>query len=111
MNFLATPLFTPQQLGDWIKVNQSGADIPTETGAPTLNIPGLSNLVPTGKVGTVVDVVLDDVLSTAATNSGPAAGTGAPTTGRLAHLRVRHPVAIAANERGAAVGDRQPLST
>jgi hypothetical protein len=26
--------------------------------------------VPSGKVGTVVDVVLDDVLSTAATNSG-----------------------------------------
>jgi hypothetical protein len=69
MNFLAW-LFTPQHLGNWIKVNQSGADIPTETGAPTLNIPGLSNLVPTGKVGTVVDVVLDDVLSTAATNSG-----------------------------------------
>ena len=40
------------------------------TGAPTLNIPGLSDLVPTSKVGTVVDVVLDDVLSTAATNQG-----------------------------------------
>ncbi len=69
MNFLAW-LFTPQHLGDWIKINQSGADIPTETGAPVLNIPGLSNLVPTAKVGTVVDVMLDDVLSTAATNSG-----------------------------------------
>lgn len=69
MNFLAW-LFTPQHLGNWIKVNQAGADIPTETGAPTLNIPGLSSLVPTSKVGTVVDVVLDDVLSTAATNSG-----------------------------------------
>jgi hypothetical protein len=69
MNFLAW-LFTPQHLGDWIKINQSGADIPTETGAPVLNIPGLSSLVPSSKVGTVVDVVLDDVLSTAATNSG-----------------------------------------
>jgi hypothetical protein len=69
MNFVAW-LFTPQHLGDWIKVNQSGADIPTETGAPALNIPGLSTLVPSSKVGTVVDVVLDDVLSTAATNSG-----------------------------------------
>ena len=69
MNFLAW-LFTPQHLGDWIKINQSGADIPTETGAPVLSIPGLSSLVPTAKVGTVVDVVLDDVLSTAATNSG-----------------------------------------
>jgi hypothetical protein len=39
-------------------------------GAPTLDLPGLESLVPTGKVTTVVDVVLDDVLSTAATNSG-----------------------------------------
>jgi raffinose/stachyose/melibiose transport system substrate-binding protein len=69
MNFLAW-LFTPQHLGYWIKINQSGADIPTETAAPTVNLPGLKALVPTGKVPTVVDVVLDDVLSTAATNSG-----------------------------------------
>ena len=69
MNFLAW-LFTPQHLGYWIKINQSGADIPTETAAPALNLPGLRSLVPTGKVTTVVDVVLDDVLSTAATNSG-----------------------------------------
>jgi hypothetical protein len=69
MNFVAW-LFTPQHLGNWIKVNQSGADIPTEAGAPAVNLPGLSSLVPVGKVGTVVDVVLDDVLSTAATNSG-----------------------------------------
>jgi hypothetical protein len=45
MNFLAW-LFTPQHLGDWIKINQSGADIPTETGAAVLYIPGLSSLVP-----------------------------------------------------------------
>jgi extracellular solute-binding protein len=69
MNFLAW-LFTPQHLGSWIMTNQSGADIPTVTGAPRLNLPGLSSLVPPGKVDTVVDVVLDDVLSTAATNSG-----------------------------------------
>ena len=69
MNFLAW-LFTPQHLGYWIKINQSGADIPTETAAPALNLPGLRSLVPPGKVTTVVDVVLDDVLSTAATNSG-----------------------------------------
>lgn len=69
MNFVAW-LFTPQHLGDWIKINQSGADIPTETGAPLVSIPGLSSLVPSAKVGTVVDVVLDDVLSTAASNSG-----------------------------------------
>jgi hypothetical protein len=69
MNFLAW-LFTPQHLGYWIKINQSGADIPTETTAPTVNLPGLKTLVPTAKVATVVDVVLDDVLTTAATNSG-----------------------------------------
>ena len=38
--------------------------------APTVNLPGLKSLVPTTEVPTVVDVVLDDVLSTAATNSG-----------------------------------------
>ncbi len=69
MNFVAW-LFTPQHLGYWIKINQSGADIPTEPTAPTVNLPGLKSLVPTAKVPTVVDVVLDDVLSTAATNSG-----------------------------------------
>jgi raffinose/stachyose/melibiose transport system substrate-binding protein len=69
MNFLAW-LFTPAHMGSWISINQSGADIPTETTAPTLNLPGLKSLVPSGKVTTVVDVVLDDVLSTAATNSG-----------------------------------------
>jgi extracellular solute-binding protein len=69
MNFLAW-LFTPPHLGNWIKINQAGADIPTETDAPTVNLPGLPSLVPAGKVTTVVDVILDDVLSTAATNSG-----------------------------------------
>jgi hypothetical protein len=69
MDFVAW-LFTPPHLGNWIKINQAGADIPTETDAPTLDLPGLQSLVPTGKVTTVVDVILDDVLSTAATNSG-----------------------------------------
>ena len=69
MNFLAW-IFTPQHLGYWLKISGSGAYIPTETDAPTVNLPGLSSLVPTGKVPTVVDVVLDDVLSAAATNSG-----------------------------------------
>jgi raffinose/stachyose/melibiose transport system substrate-binding protein len=69
MNFIAW-LFTPQHLGYWIKINQQGGDIPTETAAPTVNLPGLKTLVPSGKVVTVVDVILDDVLSTAATNSG-----------------------------------------
>jgi raffinose/stachyose/melibiose transport system substrate-binding protein len=69
MNFMAW-LFTPAHLGYWIQINQQGADIPTETAAPTVNLPGLKSLVPAAKVPTVVDVVLDDVLSTAATNSG-----------------------------------------
>ena len=69
MDFMAW-LFTPQHLGYWLKISGSGSYIPTETGAPTVNLPGLPGLVPTGKVPTVIDVVLDDVLSTAATNSG-----------------------------------------
>jgi hypothetical protein len=69
MNFMAW-LFTPQHLGYWLKINGSGSYIPTEAGAPTVSLPGLASLVPQGKVPTVVDVVLDDVLSTAATNSG-----------------------------------------
>ena len=69
MNFLAW-LFTPQHLGYWIKINQSGADIPTETSRADRQPARPQDLVPTGKVPTVVDVVLDDVLSTAATNSG-----------------------------------------
>ena len=69
MNFMAW-LFTPQNLGYWLKVSGSGSYIPTEPGGPTVNLPGLNNLVPTGKVPAVIDVVLDDVLSTAATNSG-----------------------------------------
>jgi ABC-type glycerol-3-phosphate transport system substrate-binding protein len=69
MNFMAW-LFTPQHLGYWLKISGSGAYIPTEPGALTVSLPGLSSLVPAGKVPTVIDVVLDDVLSTAATNSG-----------------------------------------
>ena len=68
MNFVAW-LFTPQHLGTGSRSTESaGTSRPSR--APALNIPGLSSLVPSDKVGTVVDVVLDDVLSTAATNSG-----------------------------------------
>ncbi len=69
MDFMAW-LFTPQHLGYWLKISGSGSYIPTEPAAPTLKLPGLSNLVPAGKVPTVIDVTLDDVLSTSATNSG-----------------------------------------
>jgi ABC-type glycerol-3-phosphate transport system substrate-binding protein len=69
MNFMAW-LFTPHNLGYWLQISGSGSYIPTETGSPSVNLPGLPGLVPTGKVPTVIDVVLDDVLSSAATNSG-----------------------------------------
>ncbi|MGH9104433.1 MAG: ABC transporter substrate-binding protein [Acidimicrobiales bacterium] len=69
MNFLAW-LFKPANLGYWINQSQKGGEIPVEKGAPLLNLPGLKSLVPTGKVPTVIDVVLDDVLTTAATTSG-----------------------------------------
>jgi raffinose/stachyose/melibiose transport system substrate-binding protein len=70
MNFMAW-LFTPQHIGaevkDW---GQGGADIPTVIGAPVPNVPGLSTLVPATAPPTVVDVALDDVLSTNTTNAG-----------------------------------------
>jgi hypothetical protein len=69
MNFLAW-MFTPAHLGYWIRINQSGGEIPTEPSAPTVNLPGLKSLVPATKVPTVVDVVLDEVLSSAVSNSG-----------------------------------------
>jgi raffinose/stachyose/melibiose transport system substrate-binding protein len=69
MNFMAW-LFTQQNLGYWLKINGSGSYIPTEPAAPTVSLPGLANLVPAGQVPTVIDAVLDDVLSAAATNSG-----------------------------------------
>jgi len=69
MNFLAW-LFKPANLGFWINQSQKGGEIPIEIGAPTLNLPGLSSLLPSGRVPTVIDVVLDDVLTTAATTSG-----------------------------------------
>ncbi|MGP8207153.1 MAG: ABC transporter substrate-binding protein [Acidimicrobiales bacterium] len=69
MNLLAW-LFTPAHLGYWINQSQNGGEIPIEIGSPTLSVPGLSSLVPSGKVPTVVDVALDDVLTTATTNDG-----------------------------------------
>jgi raffinose/stachyose/melibiose transport system substrate-binding protein len=69
MDFLAW-LFKPANLGYWINQSQKGGEIPIETGATILNLPGLSSLLPSGRVPTVVDVVLDDVLTTAATTSG-----------------------------------------
>ncbi|HUB69453.1 MAG TPA: extracellular solute-binding protein [Acidimicrobiales bacterium] len=69
MDFLAW-LFKPANLGYWINQSQKGGEIPLETGAPLLSLPGLKSLIPAGKVPTVIDVVLDDVLTTAATTQG-----------------------------------------
>lgn len=69
MDFLAW-LFKPANLGYWINQSQKGGEIPLEIGSPLLSLPGLTSLIPSGKVPTVVDVVLDDVLTTAATTSG-----------------------------------------
>lgn len=70
MDFMAW-LFTPEHIGaevkDW---GQGGADIPTVTGAAVPNVPGLASLVPAAAPPTIVDVALDDVLSTNTTNTG-----------------------------------------
>lgn len=70
MNFMAW-LFEPKNLGALIKdQSQGGAEIPTEIGAPVSAIPGLSSLVPKNTVPTVIDVALDDVLTTKTSNTG-----------------------------------------
>ncbi|HLI00100.1 MAG TPA: extracellular solute-binding protein [Acidimicrobiales bacterium] len=69
MNFLAW-LFTPPHLGYWIKISQQGGDIPTEPSAPTVNLPGLKSLLPSGKVPTVVLPVLGGLLTSASSNDG-----------------------------------------
>jgi ABC-type glycerol-3-phosphate transport system substrate-binding protein len=70
MDFMAW-LFTPQHIGDEVRDwGQGGADIPTVTGAPVPSVPGLASLVPAAAPPTVVDVALDDVLSTTTTNTG-----------------------------------------
>jgi raffinose/stachyose/melibiose transport system substrate-binding protein len=69
MNFLAW-LFTPQHLGSWIKINSSGGDIPTEPAAPTVNLPGLKNLLPSGKVATVVLPVTGGLMTATSASTG-----------------------------------------
>lgn len=70
MNFVYW-LFTPQHLGaevkDW---GDGGAFIPTEPAAPTADIAGISSLVPSKAPATVVDVALDDVLSSNTSSAG-----------------------------------------
>jgi ABC-type glycerol-3-phosphate transport system substrate-binding protein len=70
MNFMAW-LFTPQHIGPEVKDwGQGGADIPTVKGASVPNVPGLASLVPAKAPPIVVDIALDDVLSTNTTNTG-----------------------------------------
>ena len=70
MNFMAW-LFTPQHIGPEVKDwGQGGSFIPTVAGAAVPNIPGLASLVPATPPSVVVDVALDDVLSTNTTNTG-----------------------------------------
>ena len=70
MNFMAW-LFTPQHIGPEVKDwGQGGSFIPTVTGAALANVPGLASLVPATPPKVVVDVALDDVLSTNTTNTG-----------------------------------------
>lgn len=69
MNFLAW-LFTPTNLGYWIQINQGGGDIPTETAAPTANLPGIKNLLPTKSVPTVVLPVTGGLMTTVSATDG-----------------------------------------
>src|SRR6201992_3549063 len=70
MDFMAW-LFTPDHIGPEVKDwGQGGADIPTVIGASVPNVPGLASLVPAKAPAIVVDIALDDVLSTNTTNTG-----------------------------------------
>ncbi len=70
MDFMAW-LYTPEHIGaevkDW---GQGGSYIPTVKGAPVPDVSGLASLVPATAPPTVVDIALDDVLSTDTTNTG-----------------------------------------
>lgn len=70
MDFMAW-LFTPEHIGAEIKDwGQGGSYIPTVKGAPVPDVSGLASLVPAKAPPIVVDIALDDVLSTNTTNTG-----------------------------------------
>jgi ABC-type glycerol-3-phosphate transport system substrate-binding protein len=70
MDFMAW-IFTPEHMGAEVKAwGQGGSYIPTIKGAPVPDITGLSSLVPATAPPTVIDIALDDVLSTNTTNEG-----------------------------------------
>ena len=109
MNFLAW-LFTPQHLGNWIKINQSGADIPTETGAPSAQHARAEQPGPVGqgrhggrRRARRRAVDRGDQL-------GAAAGPGVHRR-VAAVLRVRLAVAVAADQLGAAWATQPTTST
>lgn len=68
MNFLAY-LFTPKNESAWV-APEGCACIPTDKGATVPNVPGLLSLEPGNKIPVQVDVLLDDVLGSQATNEG-----------------------------------------
>lgn len=70
MDFMAW-LYAPANIGAIVKSQgEGGADIPTVIGAPVAPVPGLASLVPAKAPKMVVDIALDDVLSTNTTNAG-----------------------------------------
>jgi ABC-type glycerol-3-phosphate transport system substrate-binding protein len=70
MDFMAW-IFTPEHIGAEVKAwGQGGSFIPTVKGAPVPDVSGLASLVPAKAPPTVVDIALDDVLSTDTTNTG-----------------------------------------
>ncbi len=70
MDFMAW-LYTPEHIGAEVKAwGQGGSYIPTVKGAPIPDVSGLASLVPAHAPPTVVDIALDDVLSTDTTNTG-----------------------------------------
>lgn len=70
MNFMEW-IFAPDHIGPEVEGwGNGGSYIPTIKGAATPNIPGLASLVPAKQPPTVVDIALDDVLSTNTTNAG-----------------------------------------
>jgi ABC-type glycerol-3-phosphate transport system substrate-binding protein len=70
MDFMAW-LYTPEHIGAEVKAwGQGGSFIPTVKGAPIPDVSGLASLVPATAPPTIVDIALDDVLSTDTTNTG-----------------------------------------
>lgn len=69
MDFLAW-LFAPKHLGFFVKQLTEGGDIPTEPSAPSANVPGLKNLLPSEtKVPTVLLPLTTGLISPTSANT------------------------------------------